>query len=105
MSPTTVVFVATLTATSLLGGCGDDDADDAPRVVDERGSEPLPEAPSGPAAPSAGAPTATEVPIPEDFADNAEADVDDASYREQLERIAADIETDLEAGADANPVE
>jgi hypothetical protein len=50
--------------------------------------DPPPTAATAPAAP---APTAEELPVPEDFSDRAQTEVTDQNYRAQLDAVEGEI--------------
>jgi len=76
-----------LLQTCMIGACGDD----PPPPLVEPEPERVPEAPVVTAAPEAPEPTAEEIPIPEDFEEEAARDITANDLRAQLDTLEQEI--------------
>lgn len=78
-----------------LLACSSGDADKAHPSAAPQAAPDVPPSPSpSPAAPVAAQPTAEEIPLAEDFADQAESEISRESYRSELSALAKEIESD-----------
>jgi hypothetical protein len=82
--------IALLLQIGMLGGCGD--SPPPPEVEPE--PESLPEEPVAEATPDVLEPTPDEIPIPEDFEEEAAKDISVSDLRAQLDALEQEISSD-----------
>ena len=78
---------------ALVTGCGQSQDSSPAPVAPAPNPEPVTND-----VPLPSEPTAEQVPVAEDFADEAEQGITETNYRDELDRIAGEVQADLERG-------
>jgi len=91
-----------IVAAALLGLVGCDNGETTEAVVEPTEAPADPQAEATEAVEEDVEPTSEELPIAEDFADEAEQAVNEDNYGDELTRLTQEIEADLEAGGAAD---
>jgi len=92
----TLIVGGLIAGTWCVAGC--DDTAEEPAVEETTVDPAVEEGPAEDDVVAEAEPTEEELPIPEDFADEAEESISDENYAAQLDELEAEIEADIEAG-------